>query len=108
MNRFLRMMSLSTMAAALCVTPMVAAPQDPPKPEQPESREDRELAEKVRQAINDVQVSSPNSRIQVQVKNGIVTLMGEVASKQVSAKCEEAATRIAGAGKVVNQLQVKT
>lgn len=108
MNRFYKMALLSTMTAALCVTPMVAAPQAPPKQEQPEAREDRELGDKVRTALNEQQISSPTSKIQVQVKGGVVTLMGEVSSKDVSEKAEEAATRIAGAGKVVNQLQVKS
>jgi hypothetical protein len=71
------------------------------------STADLELTQKLRQAVMDddsLSTNAHNSKIVVQ--NGTVTLAGPVASEAERKKLVDIATRIAGEGKVVSQLEV--
>jgi osmotically-inducible protein OsmY len=77
--------------------------------QQKETAADRELAQKIRQAlVDDDTLSTAAHNVKIIVGDGVVVLKGPVNSedekKSVGAKAEQ----IAGAGKVKNQLTVKS
>jgi hyperosmotically inducible periplasmic protein len=70
---------------------------------------DRDLAKKIRQSImDDKNLSTYAHNVKVIVRNGEVTLKGPVKSDDEKASVESKATELAGAGKVQNQLTVKS
>jgi osmotically-inducible protein OsmY len=77
--------------------------------QQKENRSDLDITQQVRKAImNDKSLSAYAHNVKVITQNGMVTLKGPVRSEDekqaISAKAEE----VAGAGKVTNQLDVKS
>jgi osmotically-inducible protein OsmY len=69
--------------------------------------DDKELARKVRQAIADDHMLSPQAKtITVHAKGGKVTLSGFVADNAEKEKVESKAESIAGAGNVTSKLEV--
>ena len=77
--------------------------------QQKENAADRDLAKKIRQSlVEDKSLSTYGHNVKVIVRNGEVTLKGPVKSEDEKAAIETQATAIAGAGKVTNQLDVKS
>ena len=75
--------------------------------QQKENASDRDLARQIRKALTDDKSLSTYARnVKVIVQNGQVTLKGPVRSDDEKQKIESAATSIAGAGKVTNQIEV--
>jgi osmotically-inducible protein OsmY len=69
---------------------------------------DLELKKNVEEALSwEPSVSPFAPAIAVRVKDGIVTLLGEVESYSVKMAAEDAATRVAGVKAVVNDLEVR-
>lgn len=80
---------------------------EPTADQQKESASDRDLARQIRKALTDDKSLSTYARnVKVIVQNGQVTLKGPVRSDDEKQKIESAATSIAGAGKVTDQLEV--
>lgn len=83
--------------------------QSPTADNQKENPADRELAKKIRQAItSDKSLSTSAHNVKIIVQNGMVTLKGPVQSEDEKKTIEARATEIAGAGKVQNDLTVKS
>jgi hyperosmotically inducible periplasmic protein len=75
--------------------------------QQKENASDRDLSRQIRKALTDDKSLSTYARnVKVIVQNGQVTLKGPVRSDDEKQKIESAATSIAGAGKVTNQIEV--
>ena len=75
--------------------------------DQSESKADRELTQKVRQAvIDDDTLSMSAHNVKIITVDGVVTLRGPVESAQERHAVGAKAVKIAGAGKVKNQLEV--
>ncbi len=67
--------------------------------------DDDTLYDRVRQRLyNDPDVKGHN--IAIQVRGGVVTLTGTVASEKIRNKAEKVAHKVSGVKKVVNKLQV--
>ena len=76
--------------------------------EQSQSKPDLDLVQKIRQAIiKDKTLSTSAHNCKVITKDGNVTLRGPVDSTKEKTAIENIATKIAGTGKVSNQLTVK-
>ena len=68
---------------------------------------DRELARKVRTSVmSDKQLSSYAHNVKIVAQDGKVTLKGPVRSEEEKSAIEEKATEVAGAGNVIDQLEV--
>lgn len=77
--------------------------------QQKENAADRDLAKKIRRSlVEDKSLSTYGHNVKVIVRNGEVALKGPVKSEDEKAAIESQATAIAGAGKVTNQLSVKS
>jgi hyperosmotically inducible periplasmic protein len=75
--------------------------------DQSESEADRTLTQKVRQAVMaDDTLSTTAHNIKIITVNGVVTLRGPVNSTQEKTNIDAKAQQIAGATKVVNQLEI--
>jgi len=83
--------------------------QDTTADQQKETAADRELAKKIRQAIvDDNSLSTSAHNVKIIVGDGVVVLKGPVQSEDEKKSIGEKAEQIAGAGKVKNQLTVKS
>jgi hyperosmotically inducible periplasmic protein len=68
---------------------------------------DRDLAKRVRAAIvDDKSLSTYAHNVKIMAQDGKVTLKGPVRSEEEKSAIEAKATEIAGAGNVINQLEV--
>jgi osmotically-inducible protein OsmY len=68
---------------------------------------DRDLAKRIRSAItDDKSLSTYAHNIKIVAQDGKVTLKGPVRSEEEKSAIESKATEVAGAGNVVNQLEV--
>jgi hyperosmotically inducible protein len=68
---------------------------------------DRELARKVRASVmSDKQLSTYAHNVKIVAQDGKVTLKGPVRSEEEKNAIEEKATEVAGAGNVIDQLEV--
>lgn len=68
---------------------------------------DRDLAQKIRQSVvADKGISSYAHNVKIIVQNGQVTLKGPVRSEEEKTAVEQKAVELAGAGHVVNQLDI--
>jgi len=68
---------------------------------------DRDLAKRIRSAItDDKSLSTYAHNIKIVAQDGEVTLKGPVRSEEEKSAIETKATEVAGAGNVVNQLEV--
>jgi len=77
--------------------------------DQSNAKPDVELTAKVRQAVvKDDALSTSAKNIKIITVDGVVTLRGPVNSQAEKDSVAAKATQLAGAGKVVNQLEVKT
>ena len=75
--------------------------------QQKENDADRDLAKKIRQAVvGDKSLSSYAHNVKIVAQDGQVTLKGPVRSDAEKTSIEDKATKIAGAGKVTNQITV--
>jgi len=114
---------IAVLATSLAAGPMVAARQTTPPPdntktnkqagktadEQSQSKADLDLVKRIRQAIvKDKSLSTAAHNCKVITRDGTVTLRGPVNSAKEKTAVQKIATDIAGAGKVVNELVVKT
>jgi osmotically-inducible protein OsmY len=82
-------------------------PSEPTADQQKNAPNDRELARQIRKALVDDKSSSTYAHnIKVIVQNGQVTLKGPVRSEDEKRSVEAAATAVAGAGKVTNELEI--
>jgi len=114
---------VALLAASLAAGPALAAQQTPPKPdntkvnkqpgktadEQSQSKADLDLAKRVRSAIvKDKSLSTNAHNCKVITRDGMVTLRGPVKSEQERNSVEKIATSVAGAGKVKDELVVKS
>ena len=74
--------------------------------DQSEKKSDRELTQKIRQAmVEDDALSSDAHNIKIITVDGVVTLRGPVKSAEERNAIGAKAVKIAGAGKVKNQLE---
>jgi hyperosmotically inducible protein len=72
-----------------------------------QSATDRDLTQQIRKAVMDDGALSTNAHnCKIVVQNGMVTLVGPVASDDERTRVADIATKIVGAGKVTNQLEV--
>jgi hyperosmotically inducible periplasmic protein len=77
--------------------------------QQKETAADRELAKKIRKSIaSDSSLSTYAHNIKVIVRDGAVTLKGPVNTEAEKTAIEQKASDIAGAGKVTNEITVKS
>jgi osmotically-inducible protein OsmY len=119
---------LLTGAAAMLGSALIASPmprQDQPAPDntktnkrdrdkssptadqQKMSATDRDMARKIRSAIvRDKSLSTYAHNIKIVSRDGKVTLKGPVRSEEEKSAIESKATEMAGAGNVVNQLEI--
>jgi osmotically-inducible protein OsmY len=68
---------------------------------------DRDLAKRVRAAlVDDKSLSTYAHNVKIMAQDGKVTLKGPVRSEEEKSAIEAKATEIAGAGNVINQLEV--
>jgi len=68
---------------------------------------DRDLAKRIRSAItDDKSLSTYAHNIKIIAQDGTVTLKGPVRSEEEKSAIETKATEVAGAGNVINQLEV--
>jgi len=68
---------------------------------------DRDLAKRVRQSVmSDKSLSTYAHNIKIVARDGKVTLKGPVRSEEEKSAIEAKATEVAGAGNVMNQLEV--
>jgi hyperosmotically inducible protein len=68
---------------------------------------DRDLSKRVRSALmNDKSLSTYAHNIKIVAQDGKVTLKGPVRSEEEKSAIEAKATEVAGAGNVINQLEV--
>ena len=75
--------------------------------DQSESEADRTLTQRVRQAVMaDDTLSTTAHNVKIITVNGVVTLRGPVNSTQEKTNIDAKAQQIAGATKVVNQLEI--
>jgi hyperosmotically inducible periplasmic protein len=75
--------------------------------QQKENAADRDLTKKIRQAVlDDKSLSTYAHNVKIVSQNGQVTLKGPVRSAQEKTSIEAKATKIAGAGKVTNEMTV--
>jgi osmotically-inducible protein OsmY len=96
------------MAAPMGLTPMLFGAPLQQEVQAPSQKTDEEMATKVRDALKQNQLpAEASSRIDVMVKDGNVTLSGNVKSQQESDQAQQVASGIAGNGKVTNSIQVK-
>lgn len=73
----------------------------------PQQQNDQQLAAKVRKALAaDKTVAASAQSIEITSQNGMVTLRGSVKSQEEKKAIEDIATKIAGAGKVTDELTV--
>jgi|SRR5438477_6596757 len=80
---------------------------EPTADQQKDNRSDRELARQIRQAlVKDKSLSSKAHNVKVIAQNGNVTLKGPVGSEQEKQVVEAKAAQIAGADKVISEIQV--
>src|SRR4030095_917040 len=79
----------------------------PTADQQKNAPNDRDVAQQIRKAlIDDKSLSTYAQNVKVIVQNGQVTLRGPVRSEDEKRSVEAAATAVAGAGKVTNELEV--
>ncbi len=84
-------------------------PGAPTADQQKETAADRELAQKIRKSImDDKSLSTYAHNVKVIVRDGTVTLKGPVQSEDEKKNIGSKAADAAGAGKVQNQLTVKS
>jgi hypothetical protein len=77
--------------------------------QQKETPADREIARKIRQAIvQDKSLSTYAHNVKVIVRDGRVTLKGPVRNEAEKASIAAKATDVTGAGKVENELKIKS
>jgi hypothetical protein len=82
-------------------------PSEPTADQQKNAPNDRDLARQIRKAlVDDKSLSTYAHNIKVVVQDGQVTLKGPVRSEDEKRSAEAAATAVAGAGKVTNNLEV--
>jgi len=94
--------------AAASPTSRDVAVQGQTADEQSQSKPDLELARKIRAAIvKDKKLSMSAHNCKVITQSGNVRLRGEVASTDEKGRVEAIAVKIAGEGKVMNELTVK-
>ena|ERR1700740_1117795 len=112
-------------AAALLGTALLAVPiprqDNPPQPDNSKANKrnsptadqqkvnptDRDLAKRIRAAIvGDKSLSTYAHNVKIVAQDGKVTLKGPVRSEEEKSAIEAKATEVAGAGNVVNQLEV--
>lgn len=75
--------------------------------DQSEKKADRELTQKIRQAVmDDESLSTSAHNVKIISVDGVVTLRGPVHSAKEKNAIAAKATKIAGAGKVKNQLEI--
>ncbi|MBI2816967.1 MAG: BON domain-containing protein [Acidobacteria bacterium] len=80
----------------------------PTADQQKENRGDRDLAAEIRKAIvDDKSLSTYAHNVKVIVQNGAVTLKGPVRSEQERKAVEAKAGKVAGAGKITNEITVE-
>ena len=80
--------------------------RNPTSGDQSESTADRDLTQKIRRAVvDDDSLSTSAHNIKIITVDGVVTLRGPVKSAQERNSIGEKAVKIAGAGKVKNQLE---
>jgi hyperosmotically inducible protein len=83
------------------------SPSQPTADQQKNAPNDRDVAQQSRKAlIDDKSLSTYAQNVKVIVQNGQVTLRGPVRSEDEKRSVEAAATAVAGAGKVTNELEV--
>ncbi len=70
---------------------------------------DRNITRKIRRAVYaDKSLSTYAHNVKIVTENGMVTLKGPVHSEEEKKTIEDKATEIAGAGKVTNNISIKT
>jgi len=116
MKRMFQTLALAMASAAvLSAAPAPQAPDNtkvnkaeaPTAQDQHNSKADLEMARQVRKAIvGDKSLSTYAHNVKVISRNGQVTLKGPVRTAEEKAAVEAKAKEVAGAGKVVNQLEV--
>jgi hyperosmotically inducible periplasmic protein len=75
--------------------------------QQKESPKDREITQKIRQAIvRNKTISQYAHNVKIITVNGAVTLKGPVRTQKEKMIVEKAAARVAGKGKVTNEIEV--
>lgn len=83
-----------------------AEPREPATPAQPQV-DDQQIEQQLRQQIQQDQTLSPTAQqVMIEVRNGNVTLRGQVESQEESRRIEDLALQIQGVQDVNNQLQV--
>jgi hyperosmotically inducible protein len=79
----------------------------PTADQQKETKSDREMARQIRQAIvKDKSLSTYAHNVKVIVQDGAVTLKGPVRSDEEKQSIEAKAGQVAGADKVIDQIEV--
>jgi osmotically-inducible protein OsmY len=113
-------LSAAVIAIALSLSAMAQTPPDnskvnardrakgaPTADQQKENANDRQLTQKIRQALmQDKTLSSYAHNVKVIAQGGQVTLKGPVRSEQEKKTVEAAATEVAGAGHVTNEISI--
>jgi len=90
-------------------TPTTKPPVGQTADEQSQTKEDLALAQRIRQAIvKDKALSMAAHNCKVITQKGQVRLRGPVDTKEEKARVEAIATKVAGAGKVINELTIKS
>jgi hyperosmotically inducible periplasmic protein len=75
--------------------------------DQGESEADRKITQQIRQAVmKDGSLSFSSKNVKIITINGKVTLRGPVKTAEERAAIERAATQVAGAGRIDNQLEI--
>jgi osmotically-inducible protein OsmY len=83
------------------------SPSQPTADQQKNAPNDRDMARQIRKAlVDDKSLSTYAHNIKVVVQNGQVTLRGPVRTEDEKRSAEAAATAVAGAGKVTNELEI--
>jgi hyperosmotically inducible protein len=81
----------------------------PTADQQSNTTSDQDVTKRIRQALlKDTSLSSYAHNAKVITVDGVVTLKGPVRSSEEKKLVEDIAVQIAGAGKVTNQLTIKT
>lgn len=71
------------------------------------NKPDREITRQIRRAVvKDKSLSVKAHNVKIDTKDGQVTLKGPVKTEEEKAAIEKAAARVAGKGKVTNELEV--
>lgn len=82
---------------------------NPTADQQSNNLSDRDITQQIRQAVmSDKSLSIYAYNVKIIAQNGMVTLKGPVTSEEEKKTIEAKAANVVGAGKVTNELQVKS